>query len=64
MIKGQLTWWNREIFERAVTDDDARTAFATIALPPQGNSSGTLDGETSLDPRQNVTLGQWADSRK
>jgi hypothetical protein len=60
MVKGKLTWWNRAIFEHAVRDVDTRVAFGTIAMPPKDDSSGTLHGECDIDPRQNVTLGQWA----
>jgi len=61
MVKGQLTSWSRRIFELAVRDHDARAAFETIVAPPQGGSSSALDDYGCLDPRQNATLGQWAD---
>src|SRR5262249_51336650 len=60
-IKGRLTSWSRRGFELAVRDDNARAAFEAITMPPPEKSSGALEDGAYLDPRRNVTLGQWAD---
>ena len=62
IVNGKLTSWNRSIYQLAVRNDDARTAFEMIAAPPKGNSLGSLSDHDRLDPRQSLTLGQWADS--
>ena len=61
MVKGRLTSWSRRVFELAIRDDNARAAFEAIAMPPLQELLGALKDDSSLDPRQNVTLGQWGD---
>jgi len=63
IVNGKLTTWNRSIYQLAVRDDDARAAFEMIATPPQDSSLGSLSCCNRLDPRQNLTLGQWADNQ-
>lgn len=63
MAEGRLISWDRGIFEHAVRDDRARAAFESIIAPPPGDAFGPLEDNGCLDPRQNVTLGQWADCR-
>ncbi len=60
IANGRLTGWNHGIFERAVRDNDARAVFEAVAAPPQGGSFGSFEGDGRLDPRENITLGQWA----
>jgi hypothetical protein len=62
IINGKLTNWNRKIYQLAVHDDDARASFEMIAAPPKDSALGSLSCSERLDPRQNVTLGQWADN--
>jgi hypothetical protein len=59
MVNGRLTVWNRRVFEFAVRDDNARAAFEALAMPPQEESLGSHKHDRCLDPRQNITLGQW-----
>jgi hypothetical protein len=59
IVNGQLTRWNRRVYQLAVRDDDTRAAFESVARPAQGESSISVDGNDRLDPRQSVTLGQW-----
>jgi hypothetical protein len=59
IVNGQLTHWNRRVYQLAVRDDDTRAAFESVARPAQGESSTSVDGNDRLDPRQSVTLGQW-----
>jgi hypothetical protein len=62
IVNGKLTTWNRTTYELAVRDDDARATFEMIATPPRDRSLGSLGCHDRLDPRQNLTLGEWADS--
>jgi hypothetical protein len=59
IVNGQLTHWNRRVYQLAVRDDDTRAAFESVARPAQADSSISVDGNDRLDPRQSVTLGQW-----
>jgi hypothetical protein len=61
VVNARLTSWNRGVFELAVQDDNARAAFEAIAMPPLDEPLGTPKDDSRLDPRQNITLGQWAD---
>jgi hypothetical protein len=61
VVNCRLTSWSRRVFELAVRDDDARAAFEAIVMPPPEASLGRFKDDNCLDPRQNVTLGQWAD---
>jgi hypothetical protein len=56
---GNLTWWNRDIFEQAVPSPDVRAAFEVIVIPPRGASLGSRGFPDRLDPRVMLTLGQW-----
>lgn len=58
IVNGKLTHWNRRVYERAVRDDDTRSAFESIAGPGQ-EESRVSDGNDRLDPHQSITLGQW-----
>jgi hypothetical protein len=62
IVDGKLTAWDRTIYRLAVRDDDVRATFEMIAEPPQNGSLGSLGGHERLDPRQNLTLGRWADN--
>jgi hypothetical protein len=62
IVNGKLTNWNRNIYQLAVHDDDARASFEMIVAPPKDGALGSLTCPERLDPRQNVTLGQWADN--
>lgn len=62
IVNGKLTNWNRNIYQLAVHDDDARASFEMIAAPPKDGALGSLTCPERLDQRQNVTLGQWADN--
>jgi hypothetical protein len=61
VVNGRLTSWNRRVFELSVQDDNARAAFEAIAMQPLDEPLGTPKDDIRLDPRQNITLGQWAD---
>ena len=43
-----------------VRDDDVRTIFETVAMPPRAGSLGAFGDDDRLDPRRHLTLGQWA----
>jgi hypothetical protein len=62
IVNGKLTKWNRSVYQIAVHDNDVRASFEMIAAPPQGSSLGSPGCLDRLDPRHNVTLGQWADN--
>jgi hypothetical protein len=62
IVNGKLATWNRTIYQLAVRDDDARATFEMIAGPPHDSSLGSLGCHDRLDPRQNLTVGQWADN--
>jgi hypothetical protein len=62
IVNGKLTKWNRGVYQIAVHDNDVRASFEMIAAPPQGSSLGSPSCLDRLDPRHNVTLGQWADN--
>jgi hypothetical protein len=57
---GKLVAWDPDIYRHAVRDDDVRAVFERVTMPPKSGSLGALSGEDRLDPRQHVTLGQWA----
>ena len=58
IVNGRLTYWNRNLYQLAVRDDDTRAAFESVAgkQPDSAMSSGDHD---RLDPRLSRTLGQW-----
>jgi hypothetical protein len=56
---GRLVRWNREIYQRAVRNDDTRAAFESLIGPAQRESAPPVDDGDRLDPRQSLTLGQW-----
>jgi hypothetical protein len=62
IVNGKLTTWDRRIYQLAVRNDDVRATFEKIAAPPPDSSLGSLGCHDRLDPRQNLTLGQWADN--
>jgi hypothetical protein len=60
IVNGKLAYWNREVCEAAVRDDDTRAAFESVARPPQEDSSpSSLSHGNRLNPHENLTLGQW-----
>ena len=62
IVNGKLIIWNRTIYQLAVRDDDTRATFEMIAAPPHDSSLDSLGCHDRLDPRQNLTVGQWADN--
>ncbi len=63
IVNGKLTHWDRRIYERAVRDNDTRTAFESIAGPIQRESLLSLDSDDRVERHQSLTLGQWGGLR-
>jgi hypothetical protein len=61
IVNGKLTTWDRRIYQLAVRDDNVRAAFEMITAPLQDSALGSPSCHDRLDPRENLTLGQWAD---
>jgi hypothetical protein len=61
VVNGKLAYWNREVYEAAVRDNDTRAAFESVARPPHEDSSISLNRSDRLDPHENLTLGQWGE---
>ncbi len=63
IASGKLTFWDDALCERAVPDGRGRAAIKAI-LRPQAERRFALGGESgTLDPRENITLGEWGDAR-
>jgi hypothetical protein len=59
IVAGKLVAWNPDVYRLAVRDEDVRTVFEMIAMPPKAGSLGALGPEDRLDARAHLTLGQW-----
>lgn len=60
-VSGDLVYWDVRRFEQTLPDRRSRAAIATVLQARQefvGDS-----GESHLDPRDNVTLGEWGKRR-
>jgi hypothetical protein len=62
IVDGKLTAWDSATYRLAVRDENVRATFEAIAHPPQDGSLDALGGDDRLDPRRNLTLGEWADN--
>jgi hypothetical protein len=60
IVGGKLVAWDPDVYRRAVRDYDVRAVFEMITTPPKTGSLGAPGREDRLDPRRNLTLGQWA----
>ena len=60
---GKLTFWDAGLCERAVPDGRGRAAIKAIMRPQAERLSALGGGTGSLDPRENITLGEWGGSR-
>jgi hypothetical protein len=56
---GKLVRWNRDVYHRAVRDDDTRAAFESLIALAQQKSAPPIGDDDRLDPRRSLTLGQW-----
>jgi hypothetical protein len=62
IVNGKLAAWDPSIYRLAVRDDNVRATFEVIAAPPHDGSLDAPGCDGRLDPRQNLTLGRWADN--
>ncbi|MFO1081983.1 MAG: hypothetical protein U1E23_15300 [Reyranellaceae bacterium] len=61
-VKGELVHWDARRFDRALSDRRSRAAIATV-LRPRQEFVGHPGEPSRLDPRDNLTLGEWGKRR-
>jgi hypothetical protein len=63
VVGGKLKFWDARLCDRAIPDGRSRAAIKTILRPPAASLSDLAGESSCLDPRQNITLGEWGEPR-
>ena len=63
MVAGKLEHWDARLCDRAISDKRSQAAIKTIMRTQQEVVCGPGEKGGRLDPRQNMTLGEWGESR-
>ena len=58
-VNGELVYWDARRFDRALSDRRSRAAVATVLRARQDLVGGGCAEPSHLDPRDNLTLGEW-----
>ncbi|MFO1160370.1 MAG: hypothetical protein U1E60_16140 [Reyranellaceae bacterium] len=61
-VSGDLVYWDARRFDQALSDRRSRAAIATV-LQARKELVGESGALSDLDPRDNVTLGEWGKRR-